>query len=74
MADGIYSAEIVGTIEIDPELKYEIVGGWIKQQGCGTPWPYAVELRANGKPVGRYETREDAEWGAYEHMAEFSRL
>lgn len=70
----LYSKEIIETIEIDPELRYEISDGWIKQSNFGFPWPHVIELTVNGETVGQFETVEDAKWAAYEHMAENSEL
>lgn len=74
MAKKLYNAEIIDAIQIDPELKYEIVGGWIRQETFGNPWPYAVDLNVNGEFIGRYENTNDARWAAYEDMAENSRM
>ena len=73
MTKRLYNAETVETIAIDPELTYEIIGGWIEQDYFGKPWPYALDLVANGDEfIGRFESVEDARWAAYDHMAIFS--
>ena len=75
MTKKLYNAETVETIAIDPELTYEIIGGWIEQDNLGKPWPYAIDLVVNGDEfIGRFESVEDARWAAYDHMAFISEL